>query len=104
MSKEDWFEPLLKKAKKYIFEFIKKWLFEFLIKKIFGVAILGGIKGWLAKIAFKKLWKEIVKPNLQLGWRKLTSAVRKVSYKKKAKDLENAKTKDEAMDAIDNMP
>lgn len=95
----------MSKYKQLIFNFLKKWVYKFAIKKIFGVAItaLGGIKGWLAKIVFNKVWKEVAKPTLQKIWRKGASGIRKVKYKKKVKDLKNAKTKKDIESSFDNL-
>ncbi len=71
--------------------------------KIFG-AVVGGIKGFLFKIAFSKLWKEIIYPGVTWVFRKVKTFFNGIKYRKKARKLEEAKTEDEFDEATDDMP
>lgn len=83
--------------------FIKKYLYELLIKKLFGAA-LGGVKGFVIQTLYNRLWKETFRPFLLRMYRKAKTAIRRVFKKSAAKDLEDAKTKDEFESATDNLP
>jgi len=89
--------------KKTLIAYLKKYLYEFLIKRIFGAAI-GGIKGFLVEKLYNYGWKKVVLPKILMVFRKVKTAYKRVVYRKQAKELIDAETKDEFESGADNMP
>ena len=89
--------------KDWFVEMSRKWLWEFLCKKIFG-SVIGGVKGFIAKWLFGKLWGEILKPLILKAWRKTVKFFNRIKYKKKAEALRESKTEDEFNSAVDDLP
>ena len=87
----------------YLIEMARKWLWEFLCKKFFG-SVIGGVKGFIAKWVFGKLWGEILKPLLLKACRKSVTFLNRIKYKKKAKALNEADTENKFDAATDNLP
>ncbi len=102
MSKATWKDRFLFFRNKGM-DWAYKWLVQFLFQKILGGAV-GGIKGWLLKLAIKYGWKKLIKPAAYKLARKINTAIKRPIYKKKAKAVVDAKTDDEAITAIDDMP
>lgn len=88
-------------------EIILAWIREFLkkeaIKKILGVSVKG-VRYFLFITAFNFIWKKHIGPGFRFVFRKINKYFRDIRYKKKAEELNNAKTDEQFDSSVDNLP
>lgn len=78
-------------------------LFKLAIKKILGIAMMGGIKGWIIQFILTELYDQIGRPVIRLGMRKIQKQIDEEKGKKLYKDIEKAKDREEFLKLSQNI-
>ena len=87
-----------------LLRYISAEIAKVIAKKLFGAALIGGIKGFVVKHLTEIVIKRVVAPLIKLINDQFQTIIDKIKTKKAVKELENAKTKDEVKKAFDNLP
>lgn len=92
-----------KKFLEIFLDHLRGKIFKLAIKKILGVALMGGVRGWLIQFILTELYEQIGLPVIKLGMRKIQKKIDEEKGKQLYQDISEAKNKKEFLDLSKNI-